>query len=147
LSERKETERFREYQQRTETPERLMRQGMNRNGLTRFAAFVVALLLVLQPALASAAPPVQRDIFGNIICVEGSTGRSPARGDHDGGHVPDCCMLACAAAFQAAADLPAGIAWPAPKMAGDAASYPPLEAPTTQDRRTPANPRAPPAAA
>ena len=104
-------------------------------------------LLVLQSALASATPPVQRDIFGNVICVEGSTGQSPARGGHDGGHVPDCCMLACAAAIQAAADLPAAIAWPAPKMAGEAASYPRLDAPTTQDRRTPANPRAPPAAA
>jgi hypothetical protein len=123
-----------------------MRHGIGRIGITRAAAFVVALVLVLQSALAVAAQPVQRDIFGNVICAEGSTGHSPSGGSHDGGHMPDCCMLSCGAAFPTAANVPAAIEWPATVLAGAAVSYPTLQPAFPHDRRTPANPRAPPAA-
>ena len=123
-----------------------MRHGKDRTGISRLATFVAALTLVLQSALAVAAPPVQRDIFGNVICVEGSTGHSPSGQGHDGGHMPDCCMLFCGAALHAAANLPAAAEWPAIVLVGEAVGYPPPTLVSPHDRRTPANPRAPPAA-
>jgi hypothetical protein len=125
---------------------RIMKQGLDRIGITRLAAFVAALLLVLQSALAVAAQPVQRDIFGNVICAEGSTGHSPFGQGHDGGHMPDCCMLSCGMAFQGAADVPATVEWQTVVLAAEAVIYPPLRLVSPHDRRTPANPRAPPAA-
>jgi hypothetical protein len=122
-----------------------MRKHEGRIGMARLATFVAALALVLQSALAVAAPPVQRDIFGNVICAEGSTGQSPARGGQGGGHLPDCCMLSCGSAFQAAADLPAAMEWTAPAPAGEPVRYSPPEIIFLRDRHTPANPRAPPA--
>ena len=113
--------------------------------MARLATFAAALVLVLQSALAIAAPPVQRDIFGNVICAEGSTGHSPSRQNQGGGHMPDCCMLSCGSAFQAAADLPPAIEWTAPALAGEPVRYSPPETISLRDRRTPANPRAPPA--
>ena len=91
-----------------------MRQEKGRIGIALFAALV----LVLQSAFAVAATPVQRDIFGNVICTEGGGVEMPAGGGHDGGHMPDCCMLACGGVFQAAADLPASIEWPLPASGG-----------------------------
>ena len=129
---------------------RFMRQGKDRIGIARLAAFVAALVFALQSAFAVAAAPVQRDIFGNVICTEGSTGRSPSGhgpSGHDGGHMPDCCVLSCSAAFQAVADLPASIAWPAIVFVEKAITYPPPIAASPHDRHSPANPRAPPAAA
>jgi hypothetical protein len=123
-----------------------MRQGRDRNGIARLATFVAALVFALQSAFAVAATPVQRDIFGNVICTEGGGGQMPAGGGHDGGHMPDCCMLSCSAAFQTAADLPASIEWPAVVFVGKPITYPPPIAASPHDRRTPANPRAPPAA-
>lgn len=111
----------------------------------RIEAFVAALALVLQSALAFAAPPVQRDIFGNVICANGSGGQAPAGKDHGGGHMPDCCMLSCGSAFQAA-DLPAAAEWPAVVLADEIAGYPSPKIIPAHDRRTPANPRAPPVA-
>jgi hypothetical protein len=123
-----------------------MRMTEGRIGMSRLAAFVAALVLVLQSALAVAAQPVQRDIFGNVICVEGSTGYSPSGQGHDGGHMPDCCMLSCSVAFQGAADVPAAVEWQAAALATEAVIYPPSRLVSPHDRRTPANPRAPPAA-
>ena len=114
--------------------------------MSRFAAFVAALVLVLQSALAVAAQPVQRDIFGNVICAEGSTGNSPSGQNHDNGHMPDCCMLSCGVAFQGAADVPAAVEWRTVPLAAEAVVYPPPRLASLHDRRTPANPRAPPAA-
>ena len=124
-----------------------MRQGRDRNGIARLATFVAALVFALQSAFAVAAAPVQRDIFGNVICTEGSGGQMPSGGGHDGGHMPDCCVLSCSAAFQAVADLPASIAWPAIVFVEKAITYPPPIAASPHDRHSPANPRAPPAAA
>ena len=125
---------------------RFMKQGRGKNGIARLAALVAALALILQSALAVAAAPVQRDIFGNVICTEGGGGQMPAGGGHDGGHLPDCCMLSCSAAFQTAADLPAAVEWPTIVFVGKAIEYPPSIAASPHVWRTPANPRAPPAA-
>ena len=116
--------------------------------MARLAAFVTALVLALQSAFAVAAAPVQRDIFGNVICTGGDGGQMPVRGGHDSGDMPDCCVLSCAAAFQTAADLPASTEWPAVVRIGETVGYhlsPRIV--SAHDRRTPANPRAPPAAA
>ena len=126
---------------------RFMKQGRGKNGIARLAALVAALALILQSALAVAAAPVQRDIFGNVICTEGGGGQMPSGGGHDGGHLPDCCMLSCSAAFQTAADLPAAVEWPTIVFVGKAIEYPTSIAASPHDRRTPANPRAPPSAA
>jgi hypothetical protein len=143
-----ETKHVREYRGRTEMLEvvRLMRHGKDRIGIVRLAALVAALVFALQSAFAVAAAPVQRDIFGNVICTEGGGGQMPAGGGHDGGHMPDCCMLSCGGVFQTAADLPAFLEWPAVVFAEEAIAYPSPIAAFAHDKRTPANPRAPPAA-
>lgn len=122
-----------------------MRQKKSRIGMSRLAAVVAALVLVLQSALAIAAQPVQRDIFGNVICVEGSTGYGPSGQGHDGGHMPDCCMLSCGVALQGAADMPAAAEWQAAVIVAEIPAYPSPRLVSPRDRRTPANPRAPPA--
>ncbi|MEW9804818.1 DUF2946 family protein [Mesorhizobium marinum] len=123
-----------------------MRQSTFKAGTARIAAFVAVLALVLQSAAAFAAPPVQRDIFGNIICVDGSTGQSPRGGGHGGGHMPDCCLLSCGGLFQPVADLPAAPVWPAVETAAAAITVPTPKTITVLPTRSPANPRAPPAA-
>lgn len=123
-----------------------MRQGELRTGTTRIAAFVAALVLVLQAALAVAATPVQRDLFGNVICADGSGGQKPGDGGQHDGHLPDCCMLACGG-FVAAADLPAAVEWTPLALIEAAITYPPETIVFRHHRRTPANPRAPPSAA
>jgi hypothetical protein len=118
----------------------MRRQEKGSIGIALFAALVLA----LQSAFAVAAPPVQRDIFGNVICTEGSGGQMPAGGGHDGGHKPDCRMLACSGAFQAAADLSVLVEWPATTLASETVNYLSPRIASPHDRRTPANPRAPP---
>lgn len=119
-----------------------MRQTKGSIGIALVAAFVLA----LQSALAVAAAPVQRDIFGNPICADGSGGQSPG-GGHDGEHLPDCCLLLCASASPTAADAPAPMVWP-PIVRADRTIAPATsQVAARQNRRTPANPRAPPAAA
>jgi hypothetical protein len=107
---------------------------------------VAAFVLALQSAFAVAATPVQRDIFGNVICTDGSGAQMPAGEGHDRGHMPDCCMLSCSAAFQTTADLAVLVEWPTVVLVEEAISCPPPIAASPHDRRTPANPRAPPAA-
>ncbi len=122
--------------------------GLGRIGMGWLAAFVAGLALVLQAAFAAAAPPLQRDIFGNVICADATGGPSQPAGRHDGGHTPDCCLLACAASFQSVADSPAAtIAWPAAVASEPAVPDAIRHAAPQRERRTPANPRAPPAAA
>jgi hypothetical protein len=112
-------------------------------------ALVAALLLVLQSALGSVAmggEPVQRDIFGNVICTDSRPGQNPA---HDGGgHLPNCCLLGCASGIQGAADIPGEAAAIEAPQSHDAASFPVAHHPfvfATQRRQ--GNPRAPPLAA
>lgn len=113
----------------------------------RIATFVAALAFVLQSALAIAAPPVQRDIFGNMICADGSGGQKPG-GDSSAKHLPDCCLLSCSAAFQASAGLPPDVLWPAGLHHADAGIPLPIAVVlASHERYSPANPRAPPQAA
>lgn len=123
----------------------MRQEDIGRIGVARAVAFVAALVLVLQSALAVAAPPVQRDIFGNVICAEGGGFRMSGQG-HDGGHMANCWMLSCGAAFQTAADLPAAAESPAVALVGEAVGSPAPRLASSRDRRSPANPRAPPAA-
>lgn len=123
-----------------------MRISSGRSGIARIATFVAALVLVLQSALAFAAPPIQRDIFGNVICTPGST-EMPGGGGDRAGHMPDCCLLLCGAAFQTFGDLPPDAHWPAIAHDSAAIHFPVAAVLTPHDRRTPANSRAPPPAA
>ena len=116
---------------------------MHMQGRSRLATFVVALALVLQSALAFAAPPVQRDIFGNVICAAGSASRDA--GGKETGHVPDCCLFSCNMA--SAAGMPPQIVLPAFTTVGEPIVQPTPDIICRHDRRTPANPRAPPHAA
>ena len=118
-------------------------QGRSRQGRSRLATFVVALALVLQSGLAFAAPPVQRDIFGNVICAAGSASRDA--GGKETGHVPDCCLFSCNMA--SAAGMPPQIVLPAFTTVGEPIVQPTPDIICRHDRRTPANPRAPPHAA
>lgn len=122
-----------------------MRQGKGRTGIAPLTAFVAALVLVLQSALAIAAPPVQRDIFGNVICADGSGGHMPS-GSHEG-RLPDCCMLSCGGSFHLDAGLPAHQEFPGAQAAEEATVISSATIIARHDRRSPINPRAPPAAA
>lgn len=127
---------------------RTMRLTAGKAATTRIATFVAALVLVLQSALAFAAPPVQRDIFGNLICADGSGGQMPDGREGGAKHLTDCCLLSCSAAFQASAGLPPETLWPASRHeVAVALPLPTAAVLALHDRRTPANPRAPPVAA
>lgn len=115
-------------------------------GITRIVALAATLVLVLQSALAMAAPPVQRDIFGNVICAGGAGSFMPERG---GGakHAPDCCMLSCNMAAQVADGLPPAAHIPAIAGGAQAIGSPMPATIYPPERHTPANPRAPPSVA
>ena len=68
-------------------------------------------------------------------------------GDHDGEHLPDCCLLLCASASPTVADAPAPMVWPPIVRADKTIAPATSQVAARQNRRTPANPRAPPAAA
>ncbi len=122
-----------------------MTTATGRIGTLRLATFVAALAFVLQSALAFAAPPTQRDIFGNVICADGG-GQMPG-GSQGGGHMPDCCLLACNMASPLSAGLPDAISLPARAAIAGSIVYPAYVVLDTHARRTPANPRAPPLSA
>src|SRR5690606_25306243 len=96
-------------------------------------------------AAAMAAGPALLDIFGNPICADGSLdgGSSPGHGKEQ---MPGCCILACSGQHVQAGLAPQSPELPAPSIhaLGEiiAAGY---ASPARSDR-TPANPRAPPAA-
>ena len=109
----------------------------------RLAAFIAAFVLVLQSTLVIAAPPVERDIFGNVICAPGSAEMPSGQG----GHEQDCCLLSCNMSPSVATGLPAAFFIAAIEAVPLPLVYPPQKALSRHDRRTPANPRAPPLAA
>ncbi len=121
-----------------------MSLGPTRIGTLRLATFVAALAFVLQVALAFATPPVQRDIFGNVICAPG-TMQTPA--GSPAGHKQDCCFLSCNVSPLAAAGMPPAAFELAFAAAFEPVVHPPLDVVARHDRRTPANPRAPPPSA
>jgi hypothetical protein len=124
------------------------RSGVRTNSLA--VALAAALLLVLQSvfgAVAMGAETVQRDIFGNVICTDSGAERSHGQ-DPGGRHLPNCCTLSCAACVHGPADLPASAGLQHPAAVAVAHVYDRAPAPIhLAQRRTPANPRAPPQAA
>ena len=113
------------------------------------ATLVAALLLVLQSALGSvamAAEPIPRDIFGNVICTDGRADQDPAH--NGGGHLPNCCLLGCAACVQGAADVPSVAAEIDAPPANDPTGFSNKhDAFVFAAQRRQGNPRAPPVSA
>ncbi len=108
-------------------------------------ALAAALILLLQSGFGSFAAPVQRDIFGNVICSDNNP--APGHG-HDGGHIPNCCVAGCGACVYGAAGLATAV-WvlAPPKDHVALASYRAPRRLVLAQPRSPANPRAPPEAA
>jgi hypothetical protein len=112
------------------------------------AAFVAALLLLLQSALGAFAfgAPSQLDAFGNVICTHEGAAKLPG-GDPHQQHMPACCSAGCSMVSPA---------HPPPPGAGAlarASAFEPVAFPAPAFRhvdfardRSPANPRAPPTA-
>ncbi|RUU12917.1 hypothetical protein EOD23_06050 [Mesorhizobium sp. USDA-HM6] len=112
------------------------------------AAFVAALLLLLQSTLGAFAfgAPSQLDAFGNVICTHEGAVKLPGDDPHQQ-HMPACCSLGCSTVSPA--HMP-------PQDAGALARTLVFEAVAFQlpafrhldfaRDRSPANPRAPPAA-
>ncbi|MET3595505.1 MULTISPECIES: hypothetical protein [Mesorhizobium] len=111
------------------------------------AAFVAALLLLVQSALGAFAfgGPSQLDAFGNIICTHEGAVKFPG-GDPHQQNLPACCSSGCPMVSPAhfpppdssplvRAELLEAVAFPAP-------AFRHLDFART---RSPANPRAPPA--
>ena len=122
--------------------------SIGRKGTGTVAALAAALVLVLQSvfgAAAMGAGPIQRDIFGNAICVGGEAQHSPANGP-DGGHMPDCCMLGCSISAQLLANAPEDAERLFQPREFAAIAIRPLPATPALDDpgRQPGNPRAPP---
>ena len=111
------------------------------------AAFVAALLLLLQSSLGAFAfgVPSQLDAFGNVICTHEGAVILPG-GDPHQQHMPACCSLGCSMIFSA--QLPPQAGAIASARIFETVAFPIL-AFRHQDfgrARSPANPRAPPAA-
>ncbi|TGS19366.1 hypothetical protein EN852_003390 [Mesorhizobium sp. M2E.F.Ca.ET.209.01.1.1] len=110
------------------------------------AAFVAALLLLLQSSLGAFAfgAPSQLDAFGNVICTYEGAVKLPG-GDPDQQHMPACCSLGCS--MISPAHLPPDAAALAGTRLFEAVAF---QLPAFRHRdfardRSPANPRAPPA--
>jgi len=111
------------------------------------AAFVAALLLLLQSALGAFAfgEPSQLDAFGNVICTHEGAVKLPGADPHQQ-HMPACCSLGCSMVSPAHQPPPDSGAL-ARTSAFEALAFPPpafRHLDFTRDR-SPANPRAPPA--
>ncbi|TKB15580.1 MAG: hypothetical protein E5V75_16500 [Mesorhizobium sp.] len=111
------------------------------------AAFVAALLLLLQSALGAFAVggPSQIDAFGNVICTHEGAAKLPG-GDPHQQHMPACCLLGCNMVSPAHL-LPPETGALARALAFEAVAFPPpsfRHLDFARDR-SPANPRAPPA--
>ncbi|RRH93880.1 hypothetical protein EH240_28445 [Mesorhizobium tamadayense] len=110
------------------------------------AAFVAALLLLLQSALGAFAfgEPSQLDAFGNVICTHDGATKVPG-GDPHQRHMPACCSLGCS--MVSPAHMPPDTGALARVSVFEAAAFPPpafRHLDFARDR-SPANPRAPPA--
>jgi len=120
-------------------------QRFRQSGRNVAVALAAALALVLQLLAAAQAGPVQRDIFGNPICVTRSDGShgAPSGGGH---RATECCLLGCGVSASGPLPAPAALAtgWPIETGAAFAVSAPVVRAAPGYRR---ANPRAPPPAA
>jgi hypothetical protein len=114
-------------------------------------ALVAACLLLLQTTLGAfafgTAPDAsQLDAFGNVICTHEGAVQLPG-GDQHQQHMPACCMLGCgkvSAAFAPPAH--GGVAPASLSFETVAFGLPAVRHPDVTRERSPANPRAPPAA-
>jgi hypothetical protein len=114
-------------------------------------AFAAAYLLVLQSvfgAFAAGMEPnaAQLDAFGNIICTHEGTAERPGDDKHQK-HMPACCVLGCAMASSALGTPPDTDEFQT-KLSFQAIVFQfwkPERLALERDR-SPANPRAPPAA-
>ena len=112
------------------------------------AAFVAALLLLLQSSLGAFAfgAPSQLDAFGNVICTHEGAVKLPG-GDPHQQHMPACCSLGCSMVFSAQLPPPEAGTLAGTRQLFEAIAFQ-LPAFRHQDfarDRSPANPRAPPA--
>ena len=115
------------------------------------AAAVAACLLVLQSVLGALAygtgpEAAQLDVFGNVICTHTGTGTLPT--GSVGHSVPPCCAYGCMVATAVFSAPPLSLAI-ARDIAFEPVSFRRTRLQVLQVARTrsPANPRAPPAAA
>ncbi|CDX32989.1 conserved exported hypothetical protein [Mesorhizobium sp. ORS 3359] len=111
------------------------------------AAFVAALLLLLQSSLGAFAfgAPSQLDAFGNVICTHQGAVKLPV-GDSHQQHMPACCSFGCGMVSPAHLPSPDAGALAGTRLF-EAVTFQ-LPAFRHQDfarDRSPANPRAPPA--
>lgn len=114
-------------------------------------AFVAAYLLVLQSAVGAFAlglgpSPAQLDSFGNIICTHAGAAKLPA-GDTQPKHLPNCCVVGCTMASPVLGAAPAAGRLQARRsFQAVVYQFPRLGHLAFERDRSPANPRAPPAA-
>lgn len=115
------------------------------------AAFAAAYLLVLQSVLGAfafgaSANPAPLDAFGNVICTHDGAADLPGGGPPQK-HVPNCCLFGCGTISQALAGPPDASAVPG-AIAFETIAFitAPSEHLAFRRDRSPANPRAPPAA-
>ncbi|MDX8522924.1 hypothetical protein RFM68_00230 [Mesorhizobium sp. MSK_1335] len=110
------------------------------------AAFVAALLLLLQSSLGAFAfgAPSQFDAFGNVICTHEGAVKLPG-GDPHQQHMPACCSLGCN--MVSPANLPPPVAGALTRtriFENVAFQFPAFRHQDFARDRSPANPRAPP---
>lgn len=113
------------------------------------AAFVAALLLLLQSSLGAFAfgAPSQLDAFGNVICTHEGAVKLPG-GDPHQQHMPACCSLGCSMVSPAHLPPPdAGMLAGVQVFETVAFQIPAFRHQDFARDRSPANPRAPPAMA
>ncbi|TPN79405.1 hypothetical protein FJ987_11265 [Mesorhizobium sp. CU2] len=111
------------------------------------AAFVAALLLLLQSSLGAFAfgAPSQLDAFGNVICTHEGVVKLPG-GDPHQQHMPACCALGCSMVFSAHLPPPqANALHGVAAFEAVAFAVPAFQHLDFARDRSPANPRAPPA--
>jgi len=111
------------------------------------AAFVAALLLLLQSSLGAFAfgAPSQLDAFGNVICTHEGAVKLPTDDPHRQ-HMPACCSFGCNMVSPANVPPPEASVL-AGTLAFEAVSFqfPAFRHQDFARDRSPANPRAPPA--
>ncbi|WP_292222963.1 hypothetical protein [Mesorhizobium sp.] len=111
------------------------------------AAFVAALLLLLQSSLGAFAfgAPSQLDAFGNVICTHEGAAKLPG-GDPHQQHMPACCSLGCSMVSPAHLPPPEAGALAGNRVFETVAfQLPAFRHEDFARDRSPANPRAPPA--
>lgn len=116
----------------------------------RTVAFVAALVLILQTALAAwssaaMAAAVELDAFGNPLCITGSIDDHGDRAPTDHSAMPACCTVGCGTASNALSGPPAdpvALVFPPMPTGGSAAAF--VRVHILAAEHHPGSPRAPP---